>query len=168
MKMKLEIGYICLPSCSVCFGLLLPKPGLIGVRSLGMFEMKGFGVVSFFLGFGALTVLLYLMQNYFPAESWVPTLLYVPVLLLVFFGQALVLTILLENAAAGFEWLKLGMFGFVSVLPLLATFSVASTAGYDFMKWSAAVLLAVESAVFLISVFSFSGQAGPVRRPITQ
>jgi hypothetical protein len=129
--------------------------------------MKVFGVVAFFLGFAALTVLLYLTQNYFPAESWLPTLLYVPALLLVLFGQMLVLTILMEDSSAGFSWLKLGMFAFVSVLPLTTTFSIASSTGYDFMKWSAVVLLAIESALFLFSVVSFSPARHPARSPAT-
>jgi hypothetical protein len=129
--------------------------------------MKVFGVVAFFLGFAGLTVLLYLTQNYFPADSWLPTLLYLPALLLVLFGQMLVLTILMEDSSAGFTWLKLGMFGFVSVLPLMATYSIASTTGYDFMRWSAAILLAIEFALFLFSIVSFSSARQPVRSPVT-
>ena len=94
----------------------------------------------FFLGLLLLIASVTLANQVFETVSWWPTLLYIPALICVLFGQLWFISAFAEQPEA--SGAALGMFVLICVLPPLITLGSVWSTEYDFMKWSAVALLA--------------------------
>ncbi len=114
----------------------------------------------FVCGLMLLVVSLRLIERIPEPTSWWPTLLYIAALMLLLVGQIWFLGAVAEDP--GFEWAKLLMFAIMVLLPLGVATRVAWPTDYDLVRWSAAVLLVLETVVFFLTLFDWPSRgAGP-------
>ena len=118
----------------------------------------------FFLGVLLLVTSVTLANNVFEAVSWWPTLLYVPGLICVLFGQLWFVGAFAEQPEASAAALM--MFVLICVLPPLIVLGSMWGTEYDFMKWSSAVLLAPALLLPLLSLWPERSTRKPTEEEI--
>jgi hypothetical protein len=120
-------------------------------------------MVLLLIGILALMATLGLANQVFPADSWWPTALYVPSILLVLVGQLWLLGALGESTT--FEWGAVAMFALFCFAPLAVTAASTWSSEHDFIRWSALVLLVLETAGFVVGLVGPAGSGGPPSPP---
>ncbi len=105
----------------------------------------------FLLGLLLLIGSVTLATQVFETVSWWPTLIYIPALIFVLFGQLWFIGAFAEQPEASPA--ALGMFVLICVLPPLITLGNVWGTEYDFMKWSAVALLAPPVLLILLSLW---------------
>lgn len=105
----------------------------------------------FFLGLLLLVVSVTLANRFSETVSWWPTLVYIPALIFVLFGQLWFLGAFAEQPeASGAAFL---MFGLICVLPSLITLGNMWGTEYDFIKWSGVGLLVPPVLLLLLTLW---------------
>jgi hypothetical protein len=119
--------------------------------------------VVLLLGILLLMVTLVLAKQYLPPDSWWPTLLFLPALLLLLPGQLWLLGAFTESGK--FEWAALVMFGLFCALPWAIAARATWSTEYDLIRWTAVVLVALETIVFVVGMTGLPGGSGPPPPP---